>query len=142
MPIGATFGRIRTSLPPRETPFLGYVMDVFRLLLHGILLFPHLEDYVDLTAIEVFLAKKDRVEKPTMVILANTYHTLNYCCEKKEESLRCCTHLLYLWLTAHLFHSKRKTTCPVQDFKWRWIKTMSKEHWVRQLSEVFERTIR
>ncbi|RDX68575.1 hypothetical protein CR513_52415, partial [Mucuna pruriens] len=103
-------------------------MDVFGLLLHGILLFPHLEDYVDLAAIEVFLAKKDRGENPTMAILANTYYILNYCYEKKEGSLRCCTYLLYLWLTAHLFHSKSKTTCRVEDFMWSWIKTMSKEH--------------
>ncbi|RDX90242.1 hypothetical protein CR513_27910, partial [Mucuna pruriens] len=32
---------------------------------------------------EVFLAKIDGGENPTMAILANTYYFLNYCCERK-----------------------------------------------------------
>ncbi|RDX75439.1 hypothetical protein CR513_44664, partial [Mucuna pruriens] len=102
------------------------IMNVYELLVYGIVLFSHLEDYTDLEAIEVFLAKRDRGENPTIAVLANTYYTLNYCCERKGKSLRCCTHLLYLWMTDHLFHNKRKTKCPIEDFKWSWIKTMSK----------------
>ncbi|RDX83015.1 hypothetical protein CR513_36120, partial [Mucuna pruriens] len=82
------------------------VMDIFGLLIYGIVLFPHLENYIDLATIDTFLARRDRGENPIMEILANTYYTLNYCCKKNGKSLRCCTHLLYLWLTAHLFHSK------------------------------------
>ncbi|RDY02240.1 hypothetical protein CR513_14332, partial [Mucuna pruriens] len=103
------------------------VLDDFGLLIYGIILFPHLEDYIDLTVVEVFLAKKKRGENPTMAILANTYYTLNYCCERREGSLRYCMHLLYLWMTAHLFHSKGRTTCPIEDFKWSWVKAMSRE---------------
>ncbi|RDY04087.1 hypothetical protein CR513_12233, partial [Mucuna pruriens] len=91
---------------------------------------------------EVFLAKRDRGENPTMAILTNTYYSLDYYGERKEGSLRCCTHLLYLWLTAHLFHNKGKTTCPIEDFKWSWIGTMTKEQWVKHLSKASERTIR
>ncbi|RDY02068.1 hypothetical protein CR513_14505, partial [Mucuna pruriens] len=89
------------------------VMDVFGLLLYRILMFPQVENYIDLAAIEVFMAKMDRGENPTMAILANTYYTLNYCNEQKGGSLRCCTPLLYLWLTAHLFQCKTKTVCPM-----------------------------
>ncbi|RDY13607.1 hypothetical protein CR513_01446, partial [Mucuna pruriens] len=117
------------------------VMDVYGLLVYGTVLFPHGDDYVDLAAIDAYLAKRDKGENPTIALLANTYYTLNYCCERKGGSLRCCTHLLYLWLTIHLFHSKRKTTCPVEDFKWSWIKTMSRDHWTRKLNEALERTI-
>ncbi|RDY02337.1 hypothetical protein CR513_14222, partial [Mucuna pruriens] len=113
-----------------------------RLLIYGIILFPHLEDYIDLTAIKVFLTKKERGENPTMVILANTYYTLNYCCERRDESLRCCMHLLYLWITAHLFHSKGRTTCLVEEFKWSWVKAMSRECWAKRLNGASERIIR
>ncbi|RDX63819.1 hypothetical protein CR513_57699, partial [Mucuna pruriens] len=92
-------------------------MDVFKLLLYGVLLFPHVENYVDLVAMEVFLARRNKGENPTMAVLADTYYSLNYCSEQKERSLRCCTPLLYLWLTSHLFHYKSKTECPIEDFK-------------------------
>ncbi|RDX72769.1 hypothetical protein CR513_47696, partial [Mucuna pruriens] len=67
------------------------MIDVLGLLLYGVVLFPYIEDYVDLAAIEAFLAKKDRGENPTMALLANTYHTLSYCSGRKAGNLRCCT---------------------------------------------------
>ncbi|RDX77265.1 hypothetical protein CR513_42639, partial [Mucuna pruriens] len=51
-------------------------MDIFGLLIYGIVLFPHLENYIDLTVIDTFLARRDRGENPIMEILANTYYTL------------------------------------------------------------------
>ncbi|RDY11806.1 hypothetical protein CR513_03472, partial [Mucuna pruriens] len=96
---------------------------------------------VDLATIDVFLAKRDRGENPVIVVLANTYYTLNYYCKRNGKSLRCYTHLLYLWMTANLFHSKCKMVCPIEDFKWSWIKTMSKLDWTQYLDEAFERTI-
>ncbi|RDX72485.1 hypothetical protein CR513_48025, partial [Mucuna pruriens] len=98
------------------------VMDVYRLLVYGIVLFPHLEDYIDMATINVFLAKRDRGENPVIAILVDTYCTLNYCCERNGKSLRCCTHLIYLWMTAHLFHSKCKTMSPLEDLKWNHVK--------------------
>ncbi|RDX74771.1 hypothetical protein CR513_45435, partial [Mucuna pruriens] len=118
------------------------MIDILGLLLYGVVLFPYIEDYIDLAAIEVFLAKRDRGENPTMAVLANTYYTLSYCSGRKTANLRCCTPLLYLWLTAHLFQCKTKTVCPVEDFKWSCVRTMTKEQWVRRLGEVTERTIR
>ncbi|RDX79699.1 hypothetical protein CR513_39840, partial [Mucuna pruriens] len=118
------------------------VMNALGLLLYAILLFPRMEDYVDLTAMEVFVAKKDRGENPTTAVLANTYYTLSHCGEQKGGTLRCCTPLLYLWLTSHFFHCKNKTTFPIEDFKWSWIRPMTKEAWVRKLDEASERTVR
>ncbi|RDX73024.1 hypothetical protein CR513_47427, partial [Mucuna pruriens] len=79
------------------------------------ILFPHIEDYVDLVAIDTFLGKRDQGESPFIAVLANTYYTLNYYYEKNGRWLRCCTSLLYLWMTAHLFHSKGRTTCSIED---------------------------
>ncbi|RDX95694.1 hypothetical protein CR513_21747, partial [Mucuna pruriens] len=64
------------------------VIDMLGLLFYGMVLFPYVEDYVDLAAMEVVLAKRDRGENPTMAVLANTYYTLNYCSERKVENLR------------------------------------------------------
>ncbi|RDY04470.1 hypothetical protein CR513_11815, partial [Mucuna pruriens] len=79
------------------------------------ILFPHVEDYIDLADLDTFLAKKDRGENLVIVVLANTYYTLNYCHEKHGTGLRCCTSLLYLWITAYLFQTKRRATCPIKD---------------------------
>ncbi|RDX92398.1 hypothetical protein CR513_25485, partial [Mucuna pruriens] len=109
------------------------VMDVYGLLVYGTVMFPHGDDFVDVATVDVYLAKRDKGENPTIALLANTYYTLNHCCEQKRGNLRCCTHLLYLWLTAHLFHSKHKTICSIEDFKW--------DLWTRQLDQASERTV-
>ncbi|RDX85771.1 hypothetical protein CR513_32990, partial [Mucuna pruriens] len=101
------------------------MVDILGLLIYDIVLFPHLEDYVDLAAIDIFFAIKDKNENPILAILADTYYTLNYCQERSKKGLRCCIHLLYLWLTAHFFHGKCKMTCPIEDYKWGCIKTMT-----------------
>ncbi|RDX67911.1 hypothetical protein CR513_53158, partial [Mucuna pruriens] len=93
-------------------------MDAYGFLVYGIVQFPHGDAFVDLVLAYAYLAKRDGEENPAMALLANTYCTMNHCCERKGGNLRCCIHLLYLWMTAHLFHSKLKTACPVEDFKW------------------------
>ncbi|RDX73771.1 hypothetical protein CR513_46578, partial [Mucuna pruriens] len=35
-------------------------MDVYGFLVYGIMLFPHIEDYVDLASMDTFLAKRDK----------------------------------------------------------------------------------
>ncbi|RDY11709.1 hypothetical protein CR513_03593, partial [Mucuna pruriens] len=64
-------------------------------------LFSQIEDNIDLVVINAFLAKRDRGENLVIAVLANTYYTLNYCHEKNKKGLRCCTSLLYLWMTTH-----------------------------------------
>ncbi|RDX66147.1 hypothetical protein CR513_55115, partial [Mucuna pruriens] len=83
----------------REEDWPAFI-DVYGLLVYGIILFPHLEDYIDLVTVDTFLAKKDRGENLVIAVLANTYYTLNYYYMKNEKSLRCCTPLLYLWMIA------------------------------------------
>ncbi|RDY06424.1 hypothetical protein CR513_09588, partial [Mucuna pruriens] len=93
-------------------------IDVYGLLVYNVVLFPYIEDYVDLAAIDAFLGKRDRGESPIVAVLANTYYTLNYYREKNGRGLRCCTSLLYLWITTHLFHSKGRTEYPIEDHNW------------------------
>ncbi|RDY01162.1 hypothetical protein CR513_15542, partial [Mucuna pruriens] len=101
-------------------------MDVYELLVYGIMLFPQIEHYVDLAAVDAFLGRQDWGEHPVVAVLANTYQTLDYCSKKNGRGLRCCTSLLFLWLTMHLFHSGKKTRCPIEDHYWSCIKPLMK----------------
>ncbi|RDX70996.1 hypothetical protein CR513_49703, partial [Mucuna pruriens] len=114
------------------------VVDILGLLIYGIILFPHLEDYVDLAAIDVFLAVRYKNENPVPAILADTYYTLHYCL----DNLRCYIHILYLWMIAHCCPGKCKIGCPIEDYKWGCIKTMIGQEWIHHLMEVSEGTIR
>ncbi|RDX73410.1 hypothetical protein CR513_46987, partial [Mucuna pruriens] len=100
------------------------------------------EDHVDLAAVDAFLVMRNKGENPMIAILANTFYSLNYCYERNGKALRCCTTLLYLWLAAHLFHSKGRTTCPIEDYHWSWVKTMSKAKWTKHLDEATKKSIR
>ncbi|RDX73689.1 hypothetical protein CR513_46679, partial [Mucuna pruriens] len=63
-------------------------MDVYGPLIYGIVLFPHIEDYIDLAAIDAFLAKRDIGENLIITILANTYYSMNYFYERNGKGLR------------------------------------------------------
>ncbi|RDY00945.1 hypothetical protein CR513_15792, partial [Mucuna pruriens] len=106
------------------------------------MLFPQIEHYVDLAAIDAFLGKRDRGEHLVVAILANTYYTLDYCSKKNGKGLRCCTTLLFLWLTVHLFHSSKRMRCPIKDHYWSCVKFLTKAEWTARLDEAIERFIR
>ncbi|RDY01268.1 hypothetical protein CR513_15420, partial [Mucuna pruriens] len=140
-------GILRASLEERlqqlqrEEDWPAFI-DMYGLLIYGIVLFPQIEDYVDLEAIDAFLGKCDRGENPVIAVLANTYYTLDYCYRKNRKELRCCTSLLYLWMTTHLFHGKKKTTCPIEDLHYSCIKPLAKAEWATRLDEATEKAIR
>ncbi|RDX92597.1 hypothetical protein CR513_25257, partial [Mucuna pruriens] len=52
-----------------------------RLLVYGTVLFPHGDDFIDLAVVDAYLAKRERGENPTILLLTNTYYTLSYCWE-------------------------------------------------------------
>ncbi|RDX65616.1 hypothetical protein CR513_55711, partial [Mucuna pruriens] len=126
----------------RETKNWQVVVDTLALLIYGILLFPQLEDYVDLATVDVFVVVKEKNENPVPTMLAGTYYTLNCCLNKHGTNLRCCIHALYLWMTTHCCSGKCKTGCPIKDYKWGCIKTMSGEEWIHHFIELYEGTIR
>ncbi|RDX84145.1 hypothetical protein CR513_34852, partial [Mucuna pruriens] len=115
---------------PREYLENQAVVDTLALLIYGIVLFLQLEDYVDLAAVDVFLEVKEKNENLVPAMLADTYYTLNCCLSKRGKNLRCYIHALYLWMTAHYCPGKCKTRCPIEDYKWGCIKTMSREEWI------------
>ncbi|XP_050915653.1 uncharacterized protein LOC127130729 [Lathyrus oleraceus] len=67
------------------------------LLIYGIVLFPNMEEFVDLAAIHIFLTQN---HVPTL--LADTYYSIHVRTQKKKGTIACCTYLLYRWFISHL----------------------------------------
>ncbi|GAU47269.1 hypothetical protein TSUD_280920 [Trifolium subterraneum] len=70
--------------------------DVLALLVYGIVLFPNIDDFIDLSAIRVFLTKN-----PVPTLLADFYHSLHTRYGKKG-TISCCTSLVQIWLMSHM----------------------------------------
>lgn len=67
------------------------------LMIHGIVLFPNIDKFVDHLVVEVFLTKN-----PIPFLLADFYHTLHTRHEKKGSTFLCCASLLHLWMRARM----------------------------------------
>ncbi|RDX62140.1 hypothetical protein CR513_59562, partial [Mucuna pruriens] len=125
----------------REAKNWQAVIDTLALLVYGIVLFPQLEDYVDMATVDVLLAVKEKNENLVPAILADTYYTLNCCLSKRGKNLRCCIHALYLWMTTHCRPGRCKTGCPIEDYKWGCVRMMSGEEWIHHFMGLSENTI-
>jgi len=77
-------------------------MDVLALILYGIMIFPSIDNFVDLSAINVCIAYKINAENPVTTILADVYGNLNMRYEFKKKKLSCCLPVLYKWFTSHI----------------------------------------
>ncbi|XP_050916584.1 uncharacterized protein LOC127131710 [Lathyrus oleraceus] len=67
------------------------------LLIYGIVLFPNMEEIVDLVAIHIF-----RTLNPIHTFLADAYYSIHVRTQKKKGNIVCCTPLLYRWFISHL----------------------------------------
>jgi len=92
-------------------------MDVITMMIYEVVLFPRCDQFIDLAAIDAFMAYKHKRESPAVAILANTLHTLNVCYEKKNEKLICCLPVLFVWLVTNIFKRSNEAVCPIEDFK-------------------------
>ncbi|XP_050909240.1 uncharacterized protein LOC127123016 [Lathyrus oleraceus] len=92
------------------------------LLIYGIVLFPNMEEFVDLAAIHIFLT-----QNPIPTLLADTYYSIHVRTQKKKGTIVCCTPLLYRWFISHL-----PSKCPFAEnkdnLKWsQWIMSLNTE---------------
>ncbi|XP_050920454.1 uncharacterized protein LOC127138094 [Lathyrus oleraceus] len=71
--------------------------DVLDLLIHGIMLFPNIEKFMDHVVVEVFLSGNH-----VSFLLADIYHVFHARHEKRGETLLCCAPLLYTWFMQHM----------------------------------------
>ncbi|GAU51995.1 hypothetical protein TSUD_417970, partial [Trifolium subterraneum] len=68
------------------------------LLVYGLVLFPDVENFVDFSAIGVFIARN-----PVSALLADLYYSLHIQYEGRRKGiLSCCVPLLQEWLMSHL----------------------------------------
>ncbi|KAI5399784.1 hypothetical protein KIW84_064929 [Lathyrus oleraceus] len=67
------------------------------LAIYGIVLFPNMDGFVDMTAICVFLTGN-----PVPTLLADVYYHISYRYTKKKGLIACCAPLLYQWFLEHL----------------------------------------
>lgn len=67
------------------------------LLIYGIVLFPNMEEFVDLATIHIFLT-----QNPIPTLLVDTYYYIHVRTQKKKGIIVCCTPLLYRWFISYL----------------------------------------
>lgn len=71
--------------------------DMLALLIYCIVLFPNIDDFVDMEAIRIFM-----LQNPVPTLLADVYHYVHWRVEKKGGMIQCCAPLLYRWFLSHL----------------------------------------
>lgn len=67
------------------------------LLIHGVVIFPNVDKFMDHLAVKVFLTKN-----LVPFLLADFYHTFHTRHEKKWGTFLCCSTLLHLWMRARM----------------------------------------
>ncbi|RDX91396.1 hypothetical protein CR513_26640, partial [Mucuna pruriens] len=110
-----------------------------RLAIYDVILLLHLDEYVDLASIYVFLANQEQARNLVIVVLANTFYTIHRCHERRGGRLICCLQALYIWL---MTHGRGITTRPIEDLKWCWIKKKTGKKWAQFLQELTDKVIR
>ncbi|XP_014490785.1 uncharacterized protein LOC106753481 [Vigna radiata var. radiata] len=104
-------------------------MDVLALTVYDIVLFPRMEDLVDYTAIDVFVARKTRSENPVTAILADVYGTMSFIHERKGKKILCCLPTLYAWMTACMFKGVVDVGCSSKDPSHQGLKEKGGNEW-------------
>jgi len=83
---------------------------------NGVVFFPSMIDWIDLAAVDMFLAYYYRRESPMVSILADVYCTLDSSWEKKSTRVIYCFPALYVWMVSHFVMHNGMPTCPLEDF--------------------------
>src|SRR4051812_33464099 len=71
------------------------------LLIYGLILFPNIDNFVDVNAIRIFM-----IGNFVPTLLGDTYHSIHHRTDKKGGLINCCTPLLYKWFISHLPQTK------------------------------------
>ncbi|XP_039687231.1 uncharacterized protein [Medicago truncatula] len=80
---------------------------ILALLIYGLVLFPSLDNFVDIKAIQIFLSRN-----PVPTLLGDTYLSIHRRTQAGRGTILCCAQLLYRWITSHLPRTPRFTTNP------------------------------
>ncbi|XP_050909910.1 uncharacterized protein LOC127123753 [Lathyrus oleraceus] len=95
---------------------------ILALLIYGIVLFPNMEEFVDLATIHIFLT-----QNPVPTLLDDTYYSIHVRTQKKKGTIIYYTPLLYRWFISHL-PNKGPFIENKANFKWsQWIMSLNAE---------------
>jgi len=117
-------------------------MDVLGLTLYGIMLFPNVEDLVDYTAIDVFIASKNRAENPVPAILADVYIAFQLCYDMGKRKFMCCLPVFYVWLLSRIGKKGISAQCPVEEVMQRKLEAKRTTNWGEFLSRLTQGKIK
>ena len=76
------------------------VIDIFRLVVYEILIFPQSSRFVDAAMVDL-IEKINNQANPVLAIVAETIRSLNFCRRKGEGDFIGCAQLLYMWIRSH-----------------------------------------
>ena len=82
------------------------------LLIYGLVLFPFKIGMVDQEAMDVFYQYEKEGATPVPAILADTLLSVNICRQNEGGTLKCCSHLLYIWIMTHLYAANHMGLMP------------------------------
>lgn len=117
---------------------------ILAMTIFGIVLFPQIERFIDVTIIGIFIAsqsKKSPVD-PIPAILADTYTALTHHCKLKRKKISCSSHLLYAWLLIHVYPNSIRAERLIDYSNTCEVRVMSIQEWVRFLGSLDEHSIR
>ena len=73
------------------------MLDVFALVIYGLVIFPKVSGHVEVVVIDV-IKKIEGQSNPMPAIVVETFRTLNFCRRNEKEDLICCIQMLYIWI--------------------------------------------
>ncbi|XP_050889280.1 uncharacterized protein LOC127094496 [Lathyrus oleraceus] len=73
---------------------------IFALIIYGLVLFPNIDNFIDINAIKIFL-----IGNPVPTLLGDTYYFIHHMTSKSRGIIVCCTPLLYKWFISHFSQS-------------------------------------
>ncbi|KAJ1377345.1 hypothetical protein SESBI_49000 [Sesbania bispinosa] len=113
------------------------------LTIYGLVLFPFAPNMVDHAAMNVFAQYETQGLNPVPAILADTLLTLEVCQKKNGGTLKCCTHLLYVWIITHMYACELRTLFPdpLRDFGRIKVKRQEAREWKKELADIQDNKI-
>ncbi|KAJ1377762.1 hypothetical protein SESBI_48562 [Sesbania bispinosa] len=120
-----------------------YFNKTLTLTIYGLVLFPFAPNMVDHAAMDVFAQYETQGLNPVPAILADTLLTLEVCQKKNGGTLKCCTHLLYVWIITHMYACELRTLFPdpLRDFGRIKVKRREAREWKKELADIQDNKI-
>ncbi|KAJ1391034.1 hypothetical protein SESBI_36959 [Sesbania bispinosa] len=92
---------------------------------------------------DVFAQYETQGLNPVPAVLADTLLTLEVCQKKNGGTLKCCTHLLYVWIITHMYACELCTLFPdpLRDFGRIKVKRQEAREWKKELADIQDNKI-